>query len=377
MFPPYFANRDREILAFRECLQSTLAGHPRHMAVLGDSALGKTSMLLKFRRLAIEKGCLASLGSPYVVDDAESFAHGIIRTLALQIHASYSESVWDRLARALGLQDPAVSALDASLRRHFARTGDAQTALRTYLRIIAEHTRHLAPAILIMVDDVDRFRDAYQAVAVLQRTLIELAGENANVMAILTSGTDRLEAETVTSLEPCFTSMKLDRLSDKAIMDALIGPIAGTPLRLDHKVADRIVELAAGHPYYLQELAYQTFEMADPDYRVTPHTFELALEQTFYRVSVPIFEQRMASLDHGERHLLAVVVHLEASTSLGELADAAAAAGLDDTTVPQLAERLAAKGCIAQVSAPSEEPHYSMPDPLFREYVRRHLDWIP
>lgn len=375
--PPHLANREREIEAFRDSLQATLDGTPRHLAVFGAASLGKTSLLLTFRRMAFERGCLVVLGSPYATDDAESFTNSIIRALILQIQAFYRESIWNDLVQALGLHDRAVSTLDASLRSHSALSGDAPTTLRNHLRIIWDHAQDLVPAMLIMVDDVDHFQDPNEAITVLKRAFTELSMDNVNAMAVITSAADRPTAETVAPLERFFTSVHLNRLSDEAIMDALTVPIAGTPLRLSQEVTDRIVELAAGNPYYLQELAYHTIEMTDLDHRVTPHTFELALEQTFYRISVPHFEPRISSLSEDERNLLAVLIHLDPPASLSEIVRSAAPSGHDDIAVADLLESLAAKGCIARASAPSAEPHYAVLDPLFREYVRRHLDWIP
>jgi len=378
LYPPHFANRDREIQIFRKRLQATLAGTPRHLAVLGTSGLGKTSLLLKFRRIAVDHGCLTSLGSVNVVDNVESFLSGTVRTLALQVRASYGETAWNRLAKAMRLPVASGPTLEAALHRDFASMSDVQTSLRQYIRTIWEQTCERAPALLILIDNIGLLQRSLETMTVLRDTLADLGIEGVNVMAIIAGQSNHFSQFEAAQegFDECFEPLELQPLTDEAIYDALITPIAGTPMRLDSEVADRIVDLAAGRPYYLQELAYHAFEMADPDHRVTPHTFELALEQTFYRVSTTIFEQQMTTLSESERRLLAVLINLHEPASDEDVIRAAAQAGLNEDAVPELLRDLGQKGYIDQLDEGFAQRRYSIPDPLFREYVRRYLDWI-
>ena len=47
LYPPYFAGRTREIEIFQKKLTQTVEGTPMHMAIIGDWATGKTSLLKK------------------------------------------------------------------------------------------------------------------------------------------------------------------------------------------------------------------------------------------------------------------------------------------------------------------------------------------
>ena len=44
LYPPYFADHQREIKIFENKLNQTINGTPIHMAVIGDWATGKTSL---------------------------------------------------------------------------------------------------------------------------------------------------------------------------------------------------------------------------------------------------------------------------------------------------------------------------------------------
>ena len=379
LFPPHFADREREIRGFHERFQATLDGRPRHMALLGDFGLGKTALLLQFRRMANERGGVVSLGLANLVDSSESFLGWIVGTFALQIRASHGETAWKRLARALGLPEASGTALKAALHRDFATMRDAQTSLRHYLRVLWTQIRHQAPALLIMIDDVELLQRSRDTLTVLREALADLGAERVNVMAVVSgqSAPGAPFAQDPTLLDECFEPFQLRRLPDDAVDDALVTPIAGTPVRLDRKVADRIVELAAGHPAYLQELAYHAVEMADPNHRVTPETFELALEQTFYRISTTLFEPQMASLSAPEQTVLALLAQADAPISPTEIRQALARqARIDPDALPDLLADLEAKGCIDRTTKGTADGSYRIPDPLFREYVRRHLDWM-
>ena len=135
IFPPFFADREREVQEFTQRLQSTLNGTPRHLAVLGEWAIGKTSLLLQLRRLAKEQGCLTSL-SVANPEKTQAFIGSLIRTLSLEVQATYGKSLWKRLAKAIGLKEISLSALGASIQLRFASAGEAQLSLREYLRTL-------------------------------------------------------------------------------------------------------------------------------------------------------------------------------------------------------------------------------------------------
>lgn len=376
LFPPYFADRDREIRAFREGLQATRKGTPQHMTVIGEAGLGKTALLLKLRQVAAERTCLTSFVSADP-DSATSLVGSIVRTLALQIRASYGNTVWPRLAKAMGLQEPSIPALDASLRLRFSAGRDARTTLRRHLELIWQQVRRHPPAIVILIDDLERLGHPHRAMATLRYALMSPDADRMCVMAIVAStpdvSFDQREA-TEASAASHFRPATLERLSDDAAYEALIRPLAGTSIRFDPGVADRIVELAAGHPYHLQELARHTFDMASSNHRVTSQRFELALEQAFYRISSTVFEPQLNLLSAAERQLLAVLSEMEQAASEAEVVRAAGNAGLDEAIVPKLLVRLLARGYLNQTDEETKTGGYWMPDPLFREFIRRHVN---
>ena len=370
--PPHFANRDAELELFRDSLRSTLAGAPRHVAVLGDWALGKTSLLLQCQRLADAQGVLTALvganpESPAALSDS------LARNLSLQVHASYGEAPSQPSRGASDRPRP-----DTRERASHApppAASEAQAELREHLRRVWRHVRRRATGVLVLIDDLDRAKDVPRTAALLRGALAELGPTGAKVMLVVAGAPDAF-APLVAARSPLAAFLqpaKLGRLSEAAMREAVTRPIAEAPMRFDDEVMGRMAELAAGHPYYLQELAHHTFELARRDNRATRQAFELALEQTFYRLSLTLFEPRVASLSASEQRLLAVLVDLARPASHGAAVEAAAEAGLNAASVPKLLRRLKAKGCVAQATHGPAKRRYSVPDPLFREYVRRHV----
>lgn len=368
--PPHFANRDGPIELFRACLRSTLEGEPRHMAVVGDWALGKTSLLLHCQRLADTQGLLTVL-TVARPESPSGFINSLVGNLRLQVHASHGNARSQRPAQSS--DPPRPSSREPTLPAQLPSASEAQVDFRNHLQHIWHQVQPHATGILLLIDDFDLVTDVPRTTARLSSAIAELGPEAAKVMLVIAGAPDPLAPLTSTRSPsaPALQAAELQRLSETAMRAAVTQPIADTPMRFDDEVVGRMVELAAGHPYYLQELAYHTFELARRHNRATRHTFELALEQTFYRISLTIFEPRVASLSASEQRLLAVLVDLTHPASHSTVVEAATEAGLNAASVPKLLRRLQARGCISR--ATHGQRRYAVPDPLFREYVRRHV----
>ena len=304
LFPPHFADREREVQEFRQCLQATLEGSPRHLAVLGEWAIGKTSLLIHLRRLAQERGALATL-SVANPEETQAFIGSLIRTLSLEVQAAYGESLWKRLAKAVGLKEVSLSALGASLEFRFASPGEAQLSLQEYLRSLWNELRGRASAVVIAVDDLDLIADFRQTMVLLRNTAMELGLAGAKVMIVVTGTPVLFEKmwEAHAPLVRFFEPLELGRLPEKAAREAVVKPLEGSGVRFEPEVVEQSVRLSQGQPYYLQELAYHAFETAQ-DGMATVETFALAFERAFSTIAKAVFERRVAGLSAGEQKLL-------------------------------------------------------------------------
>lgn len=373
LFPPYFADREREVEEFTGRLRSTLEGVPRHLAVLGEWAIGKTSLLIQLRQLAKEQGCLTtfSVANP---EETQAFIGSLLRTLSLEVQATYGESLWKRLAKAVGLKEISLSALGASVELSFTSTGEAQLSLREYLRTLWRELRGRAPAVVIIIDDLDLIPDFRETMVLLRNTAMELGLAGVQVM-IVVAGTPVLFErmwEAHAPLVRFFEPMELGRIPKEAAKEAVTRPLEGSGVHFEADVVERIVHLAGGQPYYLQELAYHAFETAREG-MATAATFSLAFERAFSTIAKTVFEQRVAELSSGEQRLLGVIVSLDRPAKHGEIVAQAVEAGLKKSSVPTLLRRLKAKGCVQQAGTGPQRGRYHVEDALFAEYVRRRV----
>ncbi len=375
LFPPFFADREREVQEFTQRLQSTLAGSPRHMAVLGEWAIGKTSLLLRFCELAKEHGCLACLpiANP---EETPAFIGSLIKTISLQVRAVYGESLWKRLSKVIGLQGLSLSALGASIELRFASAGEAQLSLREYLRALWKELRERTSAVLIAIDDLDLIPDFRQTMVLLRNTAMELVMADVKVM-VVAAGTPVLFErmwEAHAPLVRFFEPLELGRLSREAAEEAVTRPLEGTGIRFAPEVVEQIVKLADGRPYYLQELAYHTFETAQGGV-ATRASFAAAFERAFSTISKAVFERRVAELSAGEQRLLRAIVSMGDAATYSEIAAQAKKAGLKESSVAKLLQRLKAKGCVKQMETSELRGRYFVDDLLFAEYVKRAIGY--
>ena len=373
LFPPYFADREKDVQEFTQRLQSTLDGVPRHLAVLGEWAIGKTSLLIKLRRLAQEQGCLTSL-SVANPEKTQDFIGSLIRTLSLEIKAVYGESLWKRLAKAIGLTEVSLSVLGASLELRFASAGEAQLSLREYLRTLWKELGSRVPAVIIAVDDLDLIPDFRETMVLLRNTAMELTLAGVKAM-IVVSGTPVLFERMWQAHAPLvrfFEPLELKRIPDEAAKAAVTRPLQGSGVRIEPEAVERIIQLSGGQPYYLQELAYHAFETAR-DGVITAATFSLAFERAFSTIAKAVFERRVVELSAGEQKLLGVIVSLDRAAAHGEIVDHATKAGLKKGSVATLLRRLKEKGCVQQLETGAQKGRYFVEDPLFAEYVRRKV----
>jgi len=97
LYPPYFAGRKREEDAFTERLDQTISGTPMHMAILGDWAMGKTSLLEKFREIAEKKNFVVCGIITPSTDSTAVFVNSISKAMADEIRLKQGEDVLKKL----------------------------------------------------------------------------------------------------------------------------------------------------------------------------------------------------------------------------------------------------------------------------------------
>jgi hypothetical protein len=334
----------------------TREGHPQHTALLGEWAIGKTTLLMHWRRRLEAAGdkVVLTMAYPQSKDD-------FLSTLTSSVTAETDGGWSAKVDLEVGLD---VGVAEARFRRP-AR--EVEKELRGALRLSA----HLGEnhTLVVMVDDVDLVATPGDALLQLRAIALELYATDVAISFVV-SASPRVLGSIRGAHEPLvrfFEPITLGPLSGAAATEAITKPLMETKVTFDDDVVAEIVELSGGRPYYLQKLAYYAFDAAERG-TVGRVEFAAAFERAFASVSQEIFAARWSSMAPVEREVVSVVASTNTARPSGEIEAAAANLGIASPATRQALRRLAARGHIDRL-ANGQRGRYAVSDRLFRRYL--------
>lgn len=101
LYPPFFAGRGREIEAFNKKKESTKNNFAMHLAVLGNWAIGKTSLLKRMEKEASESFYYNYVAS---IESMEHFFRTFTRGLSLKVRLMRGEGLLRKIQKRIGLE---------------------------------------------------------------------------------------------------------------------------------------------------------------------------------------------------------------------------------------------------------------------------------
>jgi hypothetical protein len=334
----------------------TREGHPQHTALLGEWAIGKTTLLMHWRRRLEEAGdrVVLTMAYPQSRDD-------FLAMLAGAVEAETGGGWTAKVDLELGLD---VGVAEARFRKPAQVVEkELRGALRRGGRVGDRHT------LVVMVDDVDLVVTRGDALLQLRAIALELYAADIAI-AFVVSASPGLFGSIRGAHEPLvrfFEPITLGPLAAAAAAAAIMKPLAETDVTFDDQVVAEIVELSGGRPYYLQKLAYFGFDAAEGGHVGWPE-FAVAFEHAFASVSQEIFASRWSMMAPVERQVVLVVASDTAARSSGEIEAAAMRLGIRPAATRQALHRLAARGHIDRL-ANGHRGRYEVRDRLFRRYL--------
>ena len=334
----------------------TREGHPQHTALLGEWAIGKTTLLMHWRRRLEAAGdrVVLTMAYPQSRDD-------FLAMLAGAVEAETGGGWTAKIDLELGLD---VGVAEARFRKPAQVVEkELRGALRRGGRVGDRHT------LVVMVDDVDLVVTRGDALLQLRAIALELYAADIAI-AFVVSASPGLFGSIRGAHEPLvrfFEPITLGPLAAAAAAAAITRPLAETDVTFDDQVVAEIVELSGGRPYYLQKLAYFGFDAAEGGHVGRPE-FAVAFEHAFASVSQEIFASRWSVMAPVERQVVSVVASETAARSSGEIEAAAMRLGIRPAATRQALHRLAARGHIDRL-ANGQRGRYEVRDRLFRRYL--------
>ena len=353
------SGRERETAIFTARIARTREGQPQHTALLGDWAIGKTTLLMHWRRLRQQAGDAVVLTMAYP-QPKDEFLGGLAEAVEAGVDTDWRE----RLDLEVGLD---IGIADARLRRS---RQNVETDLRRSLRRLVPGKGDHRTAI-VLIDDLDLVADPGDALLQLRASALELYAADVS-FAFVVAASPGLFGTVHGAHEPLvrfFEPITLGALDAEASSRAITEPLAATSVRFDADVVAEIVELSGGRPYYLQKLAYFAFDASEHG-QVGQVQFAVAFEQAFASVSQEIFAARWSAMALIERRVVSVVASSAESWSSGDVESAAARHGIRPDATRQALRRLVARGHVER-HASGQRGRYVVHDRLFRRYLER------
>lgn len=354
--PRYLAGRETEIRRVRRLLAPTaaygeMAGPPTVFhAVRG---LGKTSLLRHAQREAEAQGFVTAWvactkGTPYLRDLDAAIRDGIART-----DLGEPEGTWANRKRSLGaelgLPGLRLTAQVESEPPAVDEASGTSAAVQRYLHEAATRIRDAGGAgLVVFVDEWHAGRET--DTGILLNAVQALGGRpDENPLAVVGAGLPSVVGtltKAATFAERS-TWVPLQTLDPDPSRELLLGPAAELGVSWDPGAVDVVASQAGGNPYFLQLIAANAWESADPERgdTITEAHVEAGLVGVRTQV-VEMYEARWQAASPAERKFL--VAMAEAGESVVARGDVASAMGVPSEHLSVPRDRLIDKGIIEQ-----------------------------
>lgn len=299
--PDIIVGREEQTKAFEILLRRLARGKTHQsMIITGLRGVGKTVLLNEFGDIARTEH--------WEVLEIEARKHDDTRfrqTMASLLKAALlrlsPRAKWtDRARRAAAVVTSfAVSvdqqgtwslAWDVEAEEGFADHGDLGLDLTDVLVALGEIAQERERGIAILIDEV-QFLSARQLEALIQA--VHKTVQRKLPITFVGAGLPQiadLAGDAKSYAERLFQFPKIDSLSGEDAQKALIEPAAVEGVAFDAEAVDLAVDITRGYPYFLQELGYQVWEIAEQspitreDVLIAREGYEAKLDSSFFRV---------------------------------------------------------------------------------------------
>lgn len=299
--PDIIVGRDEQTRAFTTLLRRLSSGRTHQsMIITGLRGVGKTVLLNEFGDIA--------RAERWEVVEFEASKHDDTRfrqTMAALLKAVLlrisPRAKWtDLTRRAAGVVTSfAVSvdqrggwslSWDVEAAEGFADHGDLKMDLTDVLVAVGEIAKERGRGIAILIDEV-QFLSVLQLEALIQA--IHKTVQRKLPVTFVGAGLPQiaeLAGDAKSYAERLFQFPKIDSLSPADARKAIIEPAANEDVRYEDAAIDLATEITQGYPYFIQELGYQVWEIAERspitalDVETAREGYEAKLDSSFFRV---------------------------------------------------------------------------------------------
>jgi len=337
--------------------------------------VGKTVLLNEFERTADQRGFFHH----HIEVEEDGRLPGRIasalRMVLLQMDAR--RRIGARARQALGvvkafsvtLPDGPEFGIDIEAISGPADTGDLAEDLAGLFVEVGRVAHEHECGVLITIDELH-----YVPRKVLAALVLGLHRANQLALPVIIAGAGLPSLPTLTGeaksyAERMFTFPEVGSLSDADARRALEDPAAEEGVTWDAGALDRVLALAAGYPYFIQEFGKQSWDVAEGSTAITTSDAERAVPLAMAELDSGFFQVRTGRLTDNER------MYLRAMAELGpgpmRSADVAKLLGKNTTAVGAIRDRLLKRALC--YSPRWGELGFTVP--MFDQFMQRWMPW--
>ncbi|GAB2696353.1 ATP-binding protein [Thalassiella azotivora] len=299
--PPAVLGRDVQLRTFDLLLRRMNVGRTEQsMIITGLRGVGKTVLLGRFRRKALELNWVVVEREASKHND-EQFRRQMVSAIRTSLFEMSPKARWgDRMQRAAAVLksfsvsvDPTgtlTGGIDVDAAQGFADQHDLQADLTDLLVAVGEAAKDANRGLVLLFDEV-QFLSATQLealIAALHKTVqrelpITMVGAGLPQIA-------ELAGDAKSYSERLFKFPRIGNLDEEDARAALVEPARAEDADYSDEALDLAIEVTGGYPYFLQELGYAVWDVADgptitrEDIVLALPTYETKLDESFFRV---------------------------------------------------------------------------------------------
>jgi hypothetical protein len=372
--PPELAGRDQLIRKADIALGRIVDGRFAKSPVLtGLRGVGKTVLLNHFRAMALQKGLTdvrieATEGQSLSAMLAEPLHSALLKLDRVRAAGAALKSAVDALKTLIGSVNIPYQDADLSLGLPQNQAGALSRNLASVFQEIGKVASERNTAVILFVDEL-HVVDQNSLVALIQA--LHLVSQDGLPVMMMAAGLPSISAQmgqAKTYAERLFEFPRIEHLPPSEARRAIVAPAERQQVGFTDEAIDLIFEQTKGYPYFLQEWASCSWDVAKAT-PITKDDVELAKVDAINNLDVSFFRTRIEQLSPAQKR------YMRAMAELGEgpqrTGDIAKVLGRSSSGVASIRDHLMAKGVLYS-------PGHGLTEftvPMFDDFLRRTIAW--
>jgi DNA-binding transcriptional ArsR family regulator len=313
--PLFLAGRDQSLRRFGSVIRAA-PEQPANVRLTGLRGVGKTVLLGEFHEVALKSNWAAAFLEFQPGHNTDETVSGALAAALRAAREGVSRA--ERLRNTIGGATRRVGTLGIEW-GEFRMTYDLganqahEDLSHALFETVETVVSHGKDGLMLLLDEVQVIRDETRATGQHPLSLL-LAAVSSLQKAELPIGMVLCGLPTLTGnllrarsyTERMFRGEEIGSLEPDDARDALVRPLADSPVALDPGLAERVVEEVEGYPYFLQlwgaEL-WDTAVVAEVD-RFSAALLEAARPEIYRRLDLDFYDPRVATLTPAEQDVL-------------------------------------------------------------------------